>query len=122
MKRELTVIFQINNTTDVYLVTQEGDPVSIALTTGVWPDECRERKEESVAPALNLSVHPSTREALLKHCETTPLPVSNKEISGNRICETDECSTESVRLFYRVCETDEYSTESVRLTNILQCL
>ena len=104
MKCEVTVIFQINHTTEVYLVTQAGDPVSVALTTGVWLDECKERKEKSVAPALNLSVHPSTRGALLKHCETTPLPVSNREISG------------------KFNQALGYSTESVRLTNILQSL
>ena len=66
----------------MYLVTQPGDPVTVALATGTWPDECAERAEESVAPALNLSIHPSTRAALLKHCEKTTLSVDNKGITG----------------------------------------
>ncbi|KAL5255348.1 hypothetical protein ACHWQZ_G014683 [Mnemiopsis leidyi] len=141
-------IKEVNYTTDVYLVTRAGDPVTVALATGAWPDECGEREEKSVAPALNLSVHPSTRAALLKHCQTTPLCVNNKEISGKhclmlilyrdavrltntlqRRCKTDEYFTETldaVRLtntLQRRCKTDEYSTETpdaVRLKNTLQ--
>ena len=66
----------------MYLVTQSGDPVSVALATGAWPDECTERAEESVAPALNLTVHPSTRPAILKYCEKTTISVDNNGITG----------------------------------------
>ncbi|XP_063681203.1 probable serine racemase [Bolinopsis microptera] len=121
-------IKEIDDTTDVYLVTQSGDPVSVALATGAWPDECTERAEESVASALNLTVHPSTRPAILKHCEKTTITVDNNGITDamrfvfERLkIVVDENAAACVAAlftehFMHICDSHDYRRVGVMLT------
>eukprot|EP00116_Pleurobrachia_bachei_P001969 sb/3462231/ len=114
---------------DVYLVTKPGDPLIPAMIKGSWPhDTDQECRPPSIAPDLNLTVHPKTRDALLKHCEKTVITVEDTAITDGMkfvferlkvVVDINSAACVAALFsdtFMQCCDTKEYRRVGIMLT------